>query len=281
MYERKHVSVPPCDQDFELANGKKMNVVIGNVTDPINLTYGERTGACMRIGGHADELFNFCLNDEHGFHIRFSSPEDGNFVSRVSCFRNGNTVFLNELRLSTDSRYVVVAPDYVYDKAKTTPLNVPDVKKGLGNFYSDVNSDHAVVIATSNPDNSLVPVKLGIAGMKKYPVQRGKIRMYEGETAIEQLDRIEIIDQMLSGKTIDEATPKPKKDVAFCYCGEDWYVTVDSKGNISEFIMQNSNKKELAHKEKKECVRQIKSKLGISPDEDTLDSTKTQGGVKR
>ena len=73
MYERKNISVPPVDEDLELSNGKRMNVVIGNVSDPINLTYGERTGACMRIGGHADSLFDFCLKDDNCFHIRFSS----------------------------------------------------------------------------------------------------------------------------------------------------------------------------------------------------------------
>ena len=33
----------------------------------------------MRIGGHADDLFNFCLKDDHGFHIRFTNPEDETF----------------------------------------------------------------------------------------------------------------------------------------------------------------------------------------------------------
>ena len=77
-------------------------------------------------------------------------------------------------------------------------------------------------------------------GIKKYPVQRGKVRMYEGEKALEHLERIELVDQIISGKPIDEATTKPKKDIMFCYCGEDWYVTVDSKGNIGEYVMANS-----------------------------------------
>ena len=33
----------------------------------MNLTYGERTGACMRIGGAGKSLYNFCLKDENGF----------------------------------------------------------------------------------------------------------------------------------------------------------------------------------------------------------------------
>ncbi|MBE6151273.1 MAG: hypothetical protein E7162_05640 [Firmicutes bacterium] len=307
MHERKHVSVPPCDENLDLPSGKQMNVVIGNVSDPINLTYGERTGACMRIGGHADSLFDFCLSNEHGFHIRFSSPDDDGFVSRVSGFRNGNTVFLNELRYSVDGRYsnedvreacilaaqlliekskdstypienVVIAPEYVMSGSKTTPLNVSEIKKGVGNFYTDVRTENATVLATSNSDNSLVPIKLGNGGIQKYPVQRGKIRKYEGDKCLEHLDRIELVDQILSGKPIDETATKPKKDIALCYCGEDWYVTVDSKGNISEYVMENSHKKELANREKKECIRQIKEKLGYA-NEDT--NTNSVGGVKR
>ena len=73
---------------------------MGNFTSPINLTHGERTGACMRIGSNADSLYHFCLEDENGFHITFKDPKTGKYISRVSGFRNGNTVFLNELRCS-------------------------------------------------------------------------------------------------------------------------------------------------------------------------------------
>ena len=46
-----------------LKNGKKINIVVGNFSNIINLTYGERTGACMRIGGAGKSLFNFCLTN--------------------------------------------------------------------------------------------------------------------------------------------------------------------------------------------------------------------------
>lgn len=92
MYNRNKVNVPPIDEDITLENGKVINVNVGNFTNPINLTYGERTGACMRIKGAGADLFDFCLRNDAGFHIRFST-NDGRFVSRVSGFRVGNTVF--------------------------------------------------------------------------------------------------------------------------------------------------------------------------------------------
>ena len=86
--DRDYVTVPPMDKDFDLKSGKKLNVVVGNFSNPINLTYGERTGACMRIGGAGESLYDFCLDNDNGFHIRFCNPVTGGFVSRVSGFRN-------------------------------------------------------------------------------------------------------------------------------------------------------------------------------------------------
>jgi hypothetical protein len=105
MYNRTSITVLPFDKDFDIGYNRKINVVLGNVTNMQNLTYGERTGACMRIGGIAKTLFNYCINNENGFHIRFSDPDTGAFISRVSCFRYGNTVFLNQLCSSTVNNY--------------------------------------------------------------------------------------------------------------------------------------------------------------------------------
>lgn len=310
MYKRNYVSIPSSDSDLELSNGKKINVVVGNVSEPINLTYGERTGACMRMGGHADDLFKFCLTDDNGFHIRFSDPKNDEFISRVSGFRNGNTVFLNELRYSENIEYtndevkeacilaarglieqskdcsspienVVVAPDFVMKGERKSSLNVNEIRKGVGAFYTDVRADNATVLATSNPDNSLVAVKLGNEGVKKYPVQRGKVRYYDGEKALDQLDKIEMLDQMFSGVNIEDTVTPPKRDVVFCYCGEDWYVSMDSNGVISEYVMANSNKKEIANREKMECVNQIRQKFGINANQTLQMHTENIGGVRK
>ena len=53
MRKRNYITVPPVDKNFELSSEKQINIVIGNTNDPINLTYGERTKSCMRIGGIA------------------------------------------------------------------------------------------------------------------------------------------------------------------------------------------------------------------------------------
>jgi len=309
MFQRKTVTVPSYDEDFELSNGKKINVVVGNVTDPINLTYGERTGACMRIGGHADSLFDFCLTNENGFHIRFSNPENDNFVSRVSGFRNGNTVFLNELRLPKDARYtaedvkeacvlaarlliekskdsshpienVVVHPSYVMESSEGIELNVSNIKKGVGKFYTDVSETNATIVATSDPNDSLVPVKLGNSGVPRYQVQRGKVRMYSGENCYEPLSRIEMLDQILSGVPIEDAQLNQKENVMVAYCGEDWYVSVNSEGKIGKYVMKNSNRKEEARMEMNACLQKINNQLGFTYEAETI-VTQNVGGVKK
>ena len=76
-FRRMKVTVPTFAQNIPLESGKTMHIVVGNFTNPSNITHGERTGACMRIGGVGETLFQFCLDNENGFHIRFENPETG------------------------------------------------------------------------------------------------------------------------------------------------------------------------------------------------------------
>ncbi len=288
--ERTYVTVPPMDKNIELSNGKKINVVVGNSSNPINLTLGERTGACMRIGGAGDSLYNFCLNDENGFHIIFNNLDD-EFVSRVSGFRNGNTVFLNQLRSSTSSKYTnkdlveacrLIAQELI-EQSKNSPvpidnvvisggyamssvpmpevdLGVSNIKKGLRKFYSDVTSS-SIVLATSASDNSLVPVKLGNRGVKKYLVQRLKKKLHYGETAIDSMEHIIMMDKILNGESIDEVEISHIEDILFCYTGDDWYVSVSKEGKVEQYIMNNSTDKEKAMLEVQSVLEELKINL--------------------
>lgn len=103
MFLKEKVTIPSYDKNYVLENGKIINVVVGNSTSIKNLTIGERTDSCLRICGIFYELFKFIINDKNGFNICFYD-QDGEFVSRVSGVRNGNTVFLNQLRNSLNSK---------------------------------------------------------------------------------------------------------------------------------------------------------------------------------
>ena len=177
LYNKQEITIPSSDEVVSLPNGKELEVIVGNFTSTCNLTHGERTDACMRIGGAGELLYDFCINNKKGFHIRFEDPKTHEYVSRVSGFRNGNTVYLNQLRNSLSKDYsdndlieatkiisksliektnntsspienVFVSDGYATDNDEDlirTRLNKYDVTKGLGKIYTDY---------TYNPDDS-------------------------------------------------------------------------------------------------------------------------------
>ena len=290
---RKYVTIPPIDKDFELSNGKKMNVVVGNFSNMMNLTYGERTGSCMRIGGAGSSLFDFCLKDENGFHIRFVNPETGRFVSRVSGFRNGNTIFLNELRYSEDSKFtnkdvvaackliareliersresefpidnVVVTPYYSMKESGMIPRNlgIKDPQVGMKRFYTDVSTS-SIILATSAPNDTLVEPKLGVRGVPKYPVLRDKKQVLYNREAACQVAHINAVEQVLSGVSVDNLNVEVDENIIVCLAGEDWYVTIDKQGNIGKHIMKKSSNNSEALNEVREALDYLRDNLNI------------------
>lgn len=290
MYNHRKTNIPPIDKQYVLNDNKKINVNVGNFTDPINLTYGERTGACMRIGGAGRGLFNFCLENAAGVHVRFTSDE-GNFISRVSGFRTGNTLFLNELRCSVlpddytdadilstckmvaqdiidkthDSEYpienVVATNQYVLSNAVdliSLDVDLPKNGKKAPEYY-DVDPNNCVLLATSNKDESRRFVPFKDTAMPEYDVLREPVKYIrdfeEINTAIE---RIEMINEILSGKNIADIDDVDKKgEYISAYVGEDFYVAIDKLGNVDKYIMPNTKDKERAIVEMKHALNKL------------------------
>lgn len=310
MYEREYVTIPPMDKNIELSNKKKLNVVIGNSTNMMNLTYGERTNACLRIGGAFNDLFRYCIENPNGFHIRFTNPETNKFVSRVSGIRNGNTLFLNELRCSEDENYtnedlrdaidrvaeelieesknssmpidnIVITSDYAlkaYEKEEQ-PLNIDDrnsALKGL-NFNIKDNST-AIVLKTSDPNNSLVEYHF-TDEVPRYSTQREKIKTYYGETADNKVTQIHMIDELLSGKNIDEMPNNQLFNCQYCICSSDWYIAIDKDNIVHSFIMPNTHHREQAEKEMLDTLKQLNEEMEKALETDATQYT--DGGYKK
>ena len=270
MYDRSYVSVPPINQDIKLKSGKNIHVTLGEVTNTNNLTLGERTGACMRIGGAGSTLLDYCIENDNGFHIIFRNS-DNNFVSRVSGFRNGNTVFLNQLRFSKDDNYetedvidacllvakmlitkskdssypidnvVISATQAMLGVSKEEDLKIANPTDNLGYFYSDVK-DKAVVIATRSKTSSFVPINLNQDGIPKYDTVRGKVSKITDKLEILQIiNKTRIINNLLNGEEIDNIETLQEdyiNNVSYVISGEDFYILVDNNDNIiEEFIM--------------------------------------------
>ena len=67
------------------------------------LLTGMYTDACFRVRGTDNDMLHYCCLDKNGFVIRITDKE-GNFIARAAGFRNGNCVFLNQLRTIYDRR---------------------------------------------------------------------------------------------------------------------------------------------------------------------------------
>ena len=264
-YQRQEVTVPPFDETFTLPNGKSLNVIVGNFTDPSNLTHGERTGACMRIGGVGETLFNFCLNNPNGFHIRFEDPETHEYISRVSGFRNGNTVFLNELRYSCNAeKYedldvvaacriaakqlielsqnsscpienVVIANQYAMlsSKEQIVSFNITDNKKGLPKFYSDVGNN-GIVLATTAIDEPLARINFDKSNVPVYqPVRSKVLRMTGCGELVNRINRVASINALLHGANYEEIDSLQfEEGLVYGIVADDWYIYIDSNLSI-------------------------------------------------
>ena len=280
MYHRQELTIPEVAISVKTNNNKVINASFGSFTDPINLTYGERTGACMRIGGSAEPLLNFCISNPSGFHIKFTDEED-NFISRVSGFRVGNTIFLNELKCSVLDDYsdedVVLACKTISKKIIDLSLNStfpidnvvisnrfalsssnPDTclsinlaKDGYESpRYCDVNPNNCLLLATSSKDQEVpfVPFKKNSSPLPVYPTKRCPIKYTTDSKEInESIIRLNIINEILSGVPINDVSLTiPNSEYLCAYIGEDFYVTIDQNSNPVTYIMPMSNDKKRA-----------------------------------
>lgn len=69
--------------------------------DETLLLAGINTDACFRIDGNDNDFLHYCALDKNGFVIKITDLF-GNFIGRGSGFRNGNCVFINQLRTIYD-----------------------------------------------------------------------------------------------------------------------------------------------------------------------------------
>lgn len=279
-FSRKEITIPTFNEVINLDENKTMRVVVGNFTHPSNVTMGERTGSCMRIGGLGESLYNFCLEDKNGFHIRFEDPKTGEFISRVSGFRNGNTVFLNELRYSCSpdiySNEDVVdacskAAKYIIEKSKDSECPIDNVvlhnayaaieanlsnqdlkidnnKEGLKKFYSDINDRGIVLASTGSPftkinfDKSRVPIYEPAREISFSGIDSVKLR--------NMINRVYAMKQILSNIEYEYLDALEfENGLLYGIVNQDWFIYVDSRGKIYEEILNVDDraKEELAN----------------------------------
>ncbi len=291
MYAREEITTPPIDKDYETIDGKKLNVVLGNSTNMMNLSYGERTNSCLRIGGAFNNLFEFCIHDKNGFHVRFTDPDTGEFISRVSGIRNGNTIFFNELRDSENPNYnneqiievlnqlsseliemtkdeecpidnVVITYDYAmrnYEQS-AIPTGLKEYPNAFyGKRFNIPLDGKFVLLKSTDPNGELVPYRFGAELAKTYETQRDKvIILTTPDMAYEKVVQLHLIDSVLKGYEIDSLTIDMSSNIDMCIAGEDWCVYKDTEGNIHQFVVEMSKHKDRSLEEMRVALEQMK-----------------------
>lgn len=280
LFKREEVSIPTFKKDFIISEEKKINVIVGNFKNSCNLTHGERTGSCMRIGGAGETLFKFCIENKNGFHIVFRDTEEQRYISRVSGFRNGNTVFLNQLRSSCIDKYcdddliktieavarelislsaesdmpicnVVIHNSYAMSSSKKESINfnISNNKVGLPYFYSDIGTS-GIVLATTSTNSNLVPIDFNMKGVPNYlPARETVTNIDNMEQLKENIGRIYTMKKMFDGidwryiEMLDFST-----GIKYGFAGEDWYVYIDNDDVLYEEII-DIDKRALDEKE--------------------------------
>lgn len=293
-FKKTEVTIPTFSEVVPFEN-KQLRVVVGNFTHPSNITHGERTGACMRIGGIGESLFTFCLEDKNGFHIRFVDEKTGEYISRVSGFRNGNTVFLNELRhscntdlyndeeiieackkisstmieMSKDSacpiENVVVARAYATGNLSEINLGISNNKKGLKAFYSDIQTSGVLLATTGEP---FARIELDKGNVPSYSPAREKI--YVGNDSFklqEMMNRVHSVHEALAGASYEYVEPLSfADDIVYGFANQDWYVCMDSSGKLYEEIIPIDKR---AQEELDSARKLISEYVPVKKEEDT------------
>ncbi len=258
LYKRLEITVPTFELETE-QNGKKLLAVVGNFTNPCNLTHGERTGACMRIGGIGESLFYFCLQNKNGFHIRLEDPETHEYMSRISCFRNGKNVFFNGIRHSLNKKAysdedLILASQQVarelIERTKDSKCPIRNVfvsdreameksnlkkyqlgkksQTGMPTFYCDIDQE-AILLATDATVFNYAPLEFGIRNLPVYETLRTKPRVLRSQKEIvEKINRIYSIMKLLEGEKL-ESIPEQNPETIYAIATDDWYIYVDEK----------------------------------------------------
>ena len=305
MYNKDKITIPPINKTYHISGTKDVKVVIGDSTNMNNLTYGEKTNSCLRVGGSYKDLFEFCLKDKNGFHIVFEDPKTHKFITRVSGIRNGNTIFLNELRYSVNKKYddeeiievlkqvcedlissasdekvpienIVISTKYAMekheDKAVSSNLRTFD-DPFLGLNFDIKKGEKLLVLKTTNADNSLVPYKFGRDISRTYLSIRGEVIYSEdGTAALNNYNRVTLIDGIMKDISFDGIIFNSPENIVSGASGEDWSIVVDDKNNFFIITVENSKRKAKQKNELNDALGYLRQKFistGLDDNENT------------
>ena len=96
MTKRLESTVPYIDGNF---NGYHYSMY-DNLEDDVLLA-GPNVDSCLKVCGNDNDFLHYCMIDKNGFIIKITN-RNGNFIGRAVGFRNGNFIYINQLRTIYD-----------------------------------------------------------------------------------------------------------------------------------------------------------------------------------
>lgn len=268
-FERQRVTVPTFNRVYKIGP-VKIRAIVGNFTNPCNFSHGERVDSCMRIGGVGEQLYEFCMKNDNGFHIRYEDATTGKYLGKESCFRHGNSVFKSELSIVSEeainAQYIINAScenskdliaessvsDYPienvfisarngFENEPKANLGVESIHEGWDYFYSSISKDNAVVQATTATDKPFVPVNFSEDNMPYYPPGRDEVKcLTNTDDMLNVINRIYAVKLALDGMPFEYISSNASgylislvnniENVIYFVCNNDWYYCVCSDG---------------------------------------------------
>ena len=138
--------------------------------DSSMITCGIRTDSCFRLGSNDSDFLRYCALDKNGFVLKITDLND-NFLAKASGFRNGNTVFINQLRTIYDVSGYGYDSDYEAEKNEIIETFIKACDDIIKSSIETEKIDF--VIATKSYSLSEMKINVGDAVTRKigyYPM---------------------------------------------------------------------------------------------------------------
>lgn len=265
LFNRKELTIPPIDKDYHV-NGHKYHVTIGNFNDFSQLALGELTSSCVRNGSiFANDLYKYALFNKNGFNIIIR--ENDRVVGKVSGFRNGNTLILNQLRenfypevnnlievmkkVSSDLvslsrkkdpiKNVVIGNGSCMQKEKTRDLK-KDLDKLFNNMdriYCDIDYTKACLLTSH-----VYPFDFHYVH-DTYPALRDEIKCETDKSKMNMIiNHYILLKFLLKGKEPNEIYLEDidVNNIDELYYGHDFYV-VFKDGKVTDYLIYDNSSK--------------------------------------
>ena len=133
---------------------------------------------------------------------------------------------------------VIIHKDYAMKNApdKRVYLGVESLKEGFDYLYLDL-INYEILLASSNKDNSLVPINFDKSNIPVYKPAREKVLTNENERFIDIINRVHAVNTYLESNSILDVEPLSlDENIIYGMANMD-YVYVDEKLNVASELI--------------------------------------------